>query len=168
LPGGFQGQQPLSAQDMSSALGVVAAREGILRVALPAGTPSVATFDRVLVDQLGLADLASSVQAEARRAGLAPPSRFGTEVVARQLGLRFNHPASDDALELYPTDPITRAEAAYSFAQILDNPGQADWARAELARFQLPSYTPRQRAALRLAISKIGMPYVSRGATDPT
>ena len=169
LPGGFQGQQPLSAQDMSSALGVVAAREGILRVALPAGTPSVATFDRVLVDQLGLADLASSVQAEARRAGLAPPSRFGTEVVARQLGLRFNHPASDDALELYPTDPITRAEAACSFARVLDmSQWETGYARQVLGQFKLPAYTSAQKAALRLAVSKIGMPYVWGGESDTT
>ena len=51
------------------------------------------------------------------------PSRFGTEVVARLLGLRLNHPASADALELLPNDPATRAEAAYSVAQMLNFDG---------------------------------------------
>ena len=110
LPGqGFAGAQPLSAPQFQSALDALAGRSGSKAVAISAGTVTVASFDRILVRQLGLADLAASVQAEARRAGLAPPSRFGTEVVARQLGLRVNHPSQDDRLELYPNDPITRA-----------------------------------------------------------
>src|SRR5438874_2468907 len=70
-PGGFEGQRPLAAQDLSTALAAIAVREGVQPVSAPSGTPSVATFDRLLVNQLGLADLAASVQAEARRAGLS-------------------------------------------------------------------------------------------------
>ena len=40
-------------------------------------------------------------------------------MVARLLGLRTNHPAGQDDLELLPSDPVTRAETAYSVAQIL-------------------------------------------------
>ena len=40
--------------------------------------------------------------------------RFGAEVVARLLGLRYNHPAANDGRELRPQDAATRAEAAYS------------------------------------------------------
>src|SRR5690242_17061697 len=122
--GGFAGDKRISGTDTASALAAVAAKLGVAPVNAPSSTPSVATFDRLLVDQLGLADLAAAVQDEASRAGLAPPSRFGTEVVARQLGLRFNHPAADDRLELYPGDPITRAEAAYSFARVISF---SDW-----------------------------------------
>ena len=43
--------------------------------------------------------------------------RRGHRDVARLLGLRLNHPAADDALELGPNDPATRAEAAYSLAR---------------------------------------------------
>jgi hypothetical protein len=74
----------------------------------------VVRFDALVVDQLGLADVSSHVQAVAASAGLAPPAYFGTEVVARYLGLRYDHPAGTDQLELFPTDPITRAEAAWS------------------------------------------------------
>jgi cell wall-associated NlpC family hydrolase len=38
--------------------------------------------------------------------------------------------------------------------------------RATFARFVLPGYTPAQRQALRIAVSKIGMPYVWGGETD--
>src|SRR5438552_15277447 len=74
-------------------------------------------FDALLVDQLRLADVAAHVQSVAAADGLAPPAYFGTEVVARYLGLRYDHPAGTDHLELFPTDQTTRAEAARSLAQ---------------------------------------------------
>src|SRR5207244_2530089 len=62
----------------------------------------------------------------ARRAGITPPRRFGTEVVARLLDLRLNHPVGQDDLELQPQQTATRAEAAYSIAQILRFGGSSD------------------------------------------
>ena len=170
LPGGFHGGDDLSASQLTHALNAIARRTGARPVAALAGTHvTVATFHRLVVKQLGLADLARTVQTEAARAGLQPPARFGTEVVARQLGLRFDHPSGDDRLELYPTDTITRAEAAYSFAQILRDPtGGPYYARSVLDRFRLPAYTDAQRRILRTAVSKIGMPYVWGGESDTT
>jgi cell wall-associated NlpC family hydrolase len=129
--------------------------------------PTVASFDGALVAALGLSDLARSVQHEARRAGLRPPARFGTEVVARRLGLRHDFPAVADRLELYPSDRITRAEAAWSFAVVLrSGPYAGQYARDVLSRFHLPRYSAAQRAALRIAVSRIGYPYVWGGETD--
>src|SRR5262245_55815365 len=79
---------------------------------------SMAKLDSKLVAALGLGAEATSFATAAKTAGLEPPSRFGTEVVARLLGLRTNHPTGQDALELLPNDDATRAEAAYSAAQI--------------------------------------------------
>jgi cell wall-associated NlpC family hydrolase len=129
---------------------------------------TVATFDRFVVRQLGLSDLARGVQDEAQRAGLQPPSRFGSEVVARQIGLRFNHPSQDDRLELYPSDTITRAEAAYSFARVLALGYEPQYAREVLEQFVLPRYSDAQKRALRVAVSKIGMPYIWGGESDST
>ena len=56
------------------------------------------------------------------------------------LGLRLNHPAAEDALELRPLQAVTRAEAAYSFAQLLtldDAATQAVQAAADA--FTLPA-----------------------------
>ena len=165
--GEFHGERPLAGTQLRDGLAVLAGRLGVAPVAAPAGHVSVAGFDRLLVAQLGLADVAAGVQAEARRAGLQPPARFGTEVVARQLGLRFNHPAPDDADELYPWQPITRAEAAYSLARVMSFGGwEAGQARAVLARFRLPRYTAAQRQALRIAVARIGMPYIWGGESD--
>jgi cell wall-associated NlpC family hydrolase len=170
LQGGFHGEKQLTAPQLATALNATGRRTGTRAVAVPAGTRvTVATFHRLVVKQLGLSDLARIVQREAARAGLDPPSHFGTEVVARQLGLRYDHPSQDDRLELYPDDVITRAEAAYSFARVLANPtGGGYYARQILGRFKLPAYTAAQQSALRLAVSKIGMPYVWGGESDST
>jgi cell wall-associated NlpC family hydrolase len=130
---------------------------------------TVAGFDRLLVDQLGLADVAAHIQQATGAVGLGPPSDYGSEVVARLLGLRYDHPAGTDQLELFPTDQITRAEAAWSLAQVLDNGG---WsiasARQTLSTYRLPQMTQDQLTALRIAVSRIGYPYIYAGTTDDT
>ena len=79
----------------------------------PGATVTVAGLDARLVRALGLQDAAYRFFRGARAAGLNPPKRFGTEAVARLLGLRYNHPAGTDDLELQPDDPVTRAETAF-------------------------------------------------------
>jgi cell wall-associated NlpC family hydrolase len=136
-----------------------------------AGQPvvTVVGFDALVVDQLGLADIAAHVQRATAAVGLRPPAYYGTEVVARFLGLRYDHPAGTDQLELFPTDQITRAEAAWSLAQILDNGAWSiDSARQTLSIYRLPRMSPDQLTALRIAVSRIGYPYVYAGTTDDT
>ncbi len=165
--GAFHGEQHVAGDQLPDALAALAARLGVAAVPAHGGRVSVYSFDRLLVDQLGLADVAAAVELETRRAGLNPPARFGTEVVARLLGLRFDHPSASDALELYPTDAITRAEAAWSLDQALSFDGsQQEYVREVLADYVLPRYTPAQAAALRIAVSRIGMPYVWGGEAD--
>ncbi|MEN3280158.1 MAG: peptidoglycan DL-endopeptidase CwlO [Solirubrobacteraceae bacterium] len=167
--GEFHGERPIAGSQLQGALHALAGRLAVAPVAVPTGRVSVAGFDRLLVAQLGLADVAQAVQSQAIRAGLAPPPRFGSEVVARLLGLRFNHPVSDEREELYPWDAITRAEAAYSLARVLAFGGwETQSVRGALARFVLPSYGPRTRRALRLAVQRIGMPYIWGGVLDRT
>jgi cell wall-associated NlpC family hydrolase len=140
----------------------------------PAGTPmTMAQLDQTLVLTLGLKKAAKEFAQGARDAGIAIPSRFGMEVVARLLGLRTNHPAAQDFLELRPQDPATRAEAAYSAAQILDFGLLSDsWQIAEVQSladaFVLPALSDWQRQILAVAFSKIGMPYVWGGTSDST
>jgi cell wall-associated NlpC family hydrolase len=123
---GFAGASPMSAAAESSALAAIAAREDIAPIAFDTGRPlTVVRFDALLVDQLGLGEVAEHVQRVATGAGLAPPSYFGSEVVARYLGLRYTHPPGEQKLALYPWSPITRAEAAHSFAVVLGLVGDA-------------------------------------------
>lgn len=170
---GFLGAGSLSAQAEGSALAAIATREGVAPIALASASINapltLVRFDGLLVDQLGLGDVAEHVQQVTAGAGLNPPSYFGSEVVARYLGLRYNHPAGEDALELYPWNAITRAEAAHSFAVVLGLESfSLTGAREALSNFSLPQYTSAQREVLHIAVSKIGMPYVWGGTTDNT
>jgi cell wall-associated NlpC family hydrolase len=128
---------------------------------------TMAKVDSKLVAALGLGADATAFATAAKTAGLAPPTRFGTEVVARLLGLRTNHPTGQDALELLPNDSATRAEAAYSAAQIL---GLGDWELQGIedaaTSFELPELTTWQRRILRVAVSFIGYPYVWGGTSE--
>src|SRR4051812_10823709 len=163
----FHGERPVAGHQLPEALDAFAARLGAPPVAAPSSAVSVTTFDRLLVRQLGAADVAAAVQHEAWKAGLNPPATFGTEVVARYLGLRDNHPFPHEELELYPTEAITRAEAAHSFAVALQwQGGAADAARSLFSQFVLPRYTAAQKRVLQLAVSKIGMPYIWGGESD--
>jgi cell wall-associated NlpC family hydrolase len=153
---------------------------------------SIEDLDRALVRSLGLGDAAYRFYRGARQAGLQPPPRFGTEVVARLLGLRFNHPAGQDDLELQPQQTATRAEAAYSVAQILSFGSDREWGhhrhwhrhtsatgsaefanawevqnvKQSAAAFELPSLTRWQRRVIGAAFSYIGFPYVWGGTSS--
>ena len=139
----------------------------------PTAPQTMAQLDRSLVQAIGLGKAAKEFVQGARADGLAVPGRFGTEVVARLLGLRLNHPAAQDFIELRPQDPATRAEAAYSAAQILGLGILADsWEIAQVQSladtFSLPVLNDWQRQILDVAFSKIGMPYVWGGTSDNT
>ena len=130
---------------------------------------TITALDAKLVSALGLAETAKVFTQNARAAGLTPPSRFGTELVARLLGLRTDHPASLDKLELSPSEPATHAEAAYSAARILRFGEWDASSTQELAQtFVLPALTPWQKQVLDAAVRFVGYPYVWGGESEST
>ncbi|MDX6480934.1 MAG: peptidoglycan DL-endopeptidase CwlO, partial [Gaiellaceae bacterium] len=144
---------------------------GTTTVVDPTTPATMANLDRQLVMSLGLRQQAWQFRHALRAVDLTAPRRFGMEVVARLLGLRINHPAEQDNLELRPQDIATRAEAAYSAAQILSFGHIANsWQIAEIkqlaATISLPTLSIWQQRILNVAISKIGMPYVWGGTSD--
>jgi cell wall-associated NlpC family hydrolase len=135
--------------------------------ATPTAAVTMTALDTRLVKALGLAEAAKLFTQGAKTAGLAPPSRFGTEAVARLLGLRTNHPAAQDALELSPGERATRAEAAFSAARILRfDEGETESAQELAGTFVLPTLTPWQKRVLGTAAHFIGYPYVWGGESE--
>jgi cell wall-associated NlpC family hydrolase len=165
-PEAFRPDDPLTQGDLA---GLVAglAEQPLVPPADPAAAVTIAQLDAKLVNGLGLANAAAGFARAARASGLRPPSRFGTEVVARLLALRTNHPAGQDALELRPGDVATRAEAAFSAARILQLSGK-EQARiaAEAAALEPQSLTPWQAEILQTAVGFIGFPYVWGGESE--
>jgi cell wall-associated NlpC family hydrolase len=136
-------------------------------VADPSAPVTVTQLDARLVRALDLQDAVAAFNAGAQAAGLATPSRFGTETVARLLGLRTDHPASKDDLELLPSDPVTRAETAYSVARILRFSGwETKSVEDAAATFALPSLGAWQTKVLNTAVRFIGFPYVWGGTSE--
>jgi cell wall-associated NlpC family hydrolase len=170
----FEPDQPLTQQALADALGALElSREDEVEtpfhyaLTAPAKAVSIRELDAALVGFIGLGDAARAITGGLRDAGLAPRAGVGSETVARLLGLRFNHPAAEDALELGPNDAATRAEAAYSLARLLQlSAWDAEEVRAEAGTFVLPELTDWQREVLHRAVSFVGLPYVWGGTSE--
>src|SRR6266511_5940669 len=159
---------PLTRGELETLVAGLLHAEPVL-AATPASTVTLRALDGKLVTALGLADTAKLFTQGAKNAGLTTPSRFGTEAVARLVGLRTNHPAALDALELSPGQPANHAEAAYSAARILKLGERAAAGVPELAAsFVLPELTPWQKKVLTTAVRFIGYPYVWSGESEFT
>jgi cell wall-associated NlpC family hydrolase len=162
----FRANDPLTQSELA---GLVAGltKQTVNPALDPTATVTVAQLDTRLVKTLQLSDAAATVLAGAREAGLSVPARFGTETIARLVGLRTNHPAKDDDLELLPNDPVTRAETAYSVAKILRFRGwETQYAADAADTFSLPPFSVWQKRILNTAVRFVGYPYVWGGTHE--
>jgi cell wall-associated NlpC family hydrolase len=168
----FKPQRPLTQRALARVLDRLAAasEEPVdyrYRVAAPSRAVTIRELDAALVGYLGLGGSARTVTSALRNAGLAPKNGVGTETVARLLGLRFNHPAAEDSLELGLDDPASRAEAAYSLARLLGLTGwEQDRVRAATEQLVLPELSDAQRQILQRTVSFVGAPYVWGGTSE--
>lgn len=162
----FRPDAPLTKQALTDLVGELSEIPAAQPTA-PSAHVTLAELDQALVRGLDLSDEARLFYLGARATGARPPARFGGEVVARLIGLRKNHEARNDDLELRPDDVATRAEAAYSAAQILRFSGrEIESVEESAAEFELPVYTPWQRKVLQTAFNLTGYPYVWGGTSS--
>ena len=164
----FKPDAPITRGDLAALLAGLTGRPQA-PVASPASPLDLQGLDARLVYGLGLKAISARFAAAARDAGIDAPPRFGTEVVARLLGLRTNHPVKDESLERLPAEPASRAEAAYSAAQILRFRGwELEGVRAAADGFTIPTLSDWQRRILATAFGLVGYPYVWGGTSETT
>jgi cell wall-associated NlpC family hydrolase len=160
----FRPDDPLTASELAV---VVSSLGGAISIGDPDALVTVRELDARIVSLAGLRPEAQALRQTVLDAGIAARPWLGTETAARLLELRINHPRGDDGLELQVTQPVTRAEAAYSFARYLMLSGEeVDSARSELTGFALPPLSAWQRVVLDRALRFVGSPYVWAGTSE--
>jgi hypothetical protein len=168
----FAPNEPLTQRALAGALDRLAldSEQGApssYRALAPGRAVTVRELDAALVGFLELGAAARAITAQLKSAALDPKAGAGTETVARLLGLRVNHPAGQDELELGLNDPATRAEAAYSLARLLElSSWDTERIRAHAETLVLPELTDWQRIVLDRAVSFVGYPYIWGGTSE--
>jgi hypothetical protein len=160
----FRPDELLTASELAT---VVSSLGGAISVDEPDAPVTVRELHAQLVTLAGLRAGARRLRLAALDAGLAPRPWLGTETVARMLGVRINHPRGEDEHELQVTQPVTRAEAAYSVAVYLRLTDAAIASVRDLVgSFAFPELTAWQRTVLTRALRFVGSPYVWAGTSE--
>ena len=147
--GSFRPNDPLTQGELADLVAALT-QEPPRPVADPAAPVTMAQLDARLVRVLDLSDDAALFYGAAAGAGLRPPARFGTEVVARLLGLahessgRAGHPrAAARPTRRRAPRPPTRSPDSCSVSE----PEKAQL-EDEAATFELPVLTTWQQRVL--------------------
>ncbi len=161
----FRPDDPLTVSELATALSSLGAEATVADD--PFRLVTVRELDAQLVTIAGLRPQARELRLAAERAGLMPRPWLGTETVARMLGLRVNHLQAEDARELQVSQPVTRAEAAYSIARVLTiQQYELDSVRLALDTFAFEQLSVWQQNVLRRALRLVGSPYVWAGTSE--
>jgi cell wall-associated NlpC family hydrolase len=86
---------------------------------------------------------------------------FGTEVVARELGLRHDRDTSEEGKEAGAEDSMRQADVVYAVWRASTDP--STWGADALESFSLANYDSKRRQVIRFALSLVGTPYVYGG-----
>ena len=131
---------------------------------LPDSAVTLVTVHRALVLHLGLGGAASALNDihTPNGVGFDTPPGFGTMVLGYRLGLRYNN--TDESKDLTPTQPMPRAQVAYSIFRAATQPS---WTVPEMQRqyadVELPRLGGARRKLVQWGIRFAGYPYVWGG-----
>jgi hypothetical protein len=127
------------------------------------GKVTAGEVSAALVRVLGRAPIAQSLADVRSPDGWDPEvgPRFGTEIVARELGLRHDRPTSEEASEASETEPMRQADVAWAVWKAMTGP--STYSADVLGNFKLDSYKGVRRTVVKFALSLVGTPYVWGG-----
>jgi len=127
------------------------------------GLVTAGEVSATLVGKLGHKPLARRLSSTRSPDGWDPKlgSRFGTEVVARELGLRHDRPTTEESREASASDPLSLADVVWAVWKAKTAPNT--YAADALSGFALSNYKGVRRRVVRFALSLAGTPYVWAG-----
>jgi cell wall-associated NlpC family hydrolase len=127
------------------------------------GLVKAAEVSAALVRALGKVAIAQGLERAKSPDGWQPELGhwFGTEIVAREMGLRYNRLESEDALETSAGEPMKQADVVYAVWKAKTAP--STWSADALSSFELASYSEPRRQVVQYALSLVGTPYVWGG-----
>lgn len=118
----------------------------------------------VLIDVLGMESIARQLDKLHTRDGVRfpTPPRFGALMLGLRLGLRYNN--SDEAMDVGPRTPLSRAQVAYSIFKAATLPdGVISWVSDQYDGIELPKMGLSRQAIVRWGVKYVGFPYVWGG-----
>ena len=127
------------------------------------GYVTAAEVDAALVRALGKVEIARSLSELTSPDGWDPKvgMRFGTEIVAREMGLRRDRPTNEEGFEASAGDQMTQADVVWSVWKAKTAPSL--YGADALASFRLGSYNKQVRSVVRFAFKQVGRPYIWGG-----
>ena len=127
------------------------------------GQVTAGEVSAALVRALGRKPIADALASAKSPDGWDPEvsGRFGTEVVARELGLRHDRPTTEEASEASAGEPMRQADIAWAVWKALTAP--STYSADVLSSFKLDSYKGARRSVVKYALSLVGTPYVWGG-----
>ena len=127
------------------------------------GKVTAGEVSAALVRALGRKPIADALASAKSPDGWDPEvsARFGTEIVARELGLRHDRPTTEEASETSAGEPMRQADVAWAVWKALTAP--STYSADVLSSFQLDSYQGVRRSVVKYALSLVGTPYVWGG-----
>lgn len=127
------------------------------------GKVTAAEVSKALVRKLGREDVADRLDHLASPDNWTPerPSWFGSEIVAREMGLRHDRPVDEDRYEASADEKIRQADIAYAVWRALTSP--STYGADALADLDLGDFDAKTRKVIEFAFSLVGTPYVYAG-----
>jgi len=127
------------------------------------GNVTAGEVGHALVKSLGRKDVAATLKQATSPDGWKPTlgRHFGSEIVARELGLRRDRPTTEDGFEASASEAMRQGDIAYAVHRAKTAPSL--YSADVLRNFQLRNYGETRREVMQYAMSLVGTPYVWAG-----